>query len=362
MRKLKLILLTILINLAFIFMATPLAIAWYSYGKPGDMDIHGALALLSLDKVNGLIRFRDININEKANALDIGANAPDRNKNWIDHEATYRVRDTLCASLKASNSKEALMRLAIGFHYLADNGDATAGRYKEQLMKIVYKMLLDKNNTYIDPKERIIWGFRNSPQWKELTTYFDQNMKVIKNVDNLVRNLRKMAVDQNKKLDSAYYNAIYQDNRYSQQNFYRLKYELMVTFAYIRACQNRLVDFYVEELAKGDKGECKPPQPIDNRSVNCSTTTKSGTDAPATIIVKVGWNPGIAIFSYEMYTVKDRMIVVYGGQTLLDTGCVSGNRRVNLYLSGKSDKVTVYVKPACEKSGTQWNFTLECPK
>ena len=30
----------------------------------------------------------------------------------------------------------------------------------------------------------------------------------------------------------------------------------MHTFAFIRACQNRLIDFYNEELKNGDSGEC----------------------------------------------------------------------------------------------------------
>lgn len=104
------------------------------------------------------------------------------------------------------------------------------------------------------------------------------------------------------------------------------------------------------------------PAPVGTRTVACSTTTKSGADAPETITVKVGRTAGAAKFSYNMYTVKDRMIVQYGGQTLLDTGCVSGSKTVSLNLSGVSEDVTVIVQPACEKKGTQWNFKLECPK
>jgi len=102
--------------------------------------------------------------------------------------------------------------------------------------------------------------------------------------------------------------------------------------------------------------------PVDTRTVDCSATTKSGADAPATITVKVGQTKGTANFYYDMYTVKDRMIVQYAGQTLLDTGCISGSKTVPLNLSGVSDSVTVIVQPACEKKGTQWNFKLECPK
>jgi len=62
-----------------------------------------------------------------------------------------------------------------------------------------------------------------------------------------------------------------------------------------------------------------------------------------------------------MYTVKDRMIVSYGGQTLCDTNCVSGRKTVKLYFSGFSNDVTVSVRPVCEKRGAKWNFRLECP-
>jgi hypothetical protein len=102
--------------------------------------------------------------------------------------------------------------------------------------------------------------------------------------------------------------------------------------------------------------------PADTRTVTCSTTAKSGADAPETINVKVGKFAGTAKFYYNMYTVKDRMIVQYGGRTLLDTGCVSGSKTVQLSLTGVSDAVTVIVQPACEKKGTKWDFRLECPK
>jgi hypothetical protein len=103
--------------------------------------------------------------------------------------------------------------------------------------------------------------------------------------------------------------------------------------------------------------------PVDTRTVDCSTTTKSGGNTPATITVNVSKAPGVAKFSYTMYTVKDRMIVQYGGQTLYDTGCVSGSKTVSLNLSGTSDSVIVTVQPECEKKqSTQWNFKLECPK
>jgi len=109
-------------------------------------------------------------------------------------------------------------------------------------------------------------------------------------------------------------------------------------------------------------GTQAPGKPPGTRTVACSTTTKSGQDTPETISVNVGNAAGTAKFWYNMHNIKDRMIVQYGGQTLLDTGCVSGSKTSSLSLPGGDNKVTVVVKPACEETGTQWDFRLECPK
>jgi hypothetical protein len=106
-----------------------------------------------------------------------------------------------------------------------------------------------------------------------------------------------------------------------------------------------------------------PTVPVDTRTVACNTATKSGADAPATITVNVGRAAGTIKFYYEMYSVKDRMIVQYAGYTLYDTGCVSNSKTVSLNLSGASDSVIVMVQPQCEKKdSTQWNFKVECPQ
>jgi hypothetical protein len=101
--------------------------------------------------------------------------------------------------------------------------------------------------------------------------------------------------------------------------------------------------------------------PVDTRTVQCSTTTKSGGDAPAQVTVNLGNSVGTARFSYDMYQVKDRMIVSYGGATILDTGCVRGKGSAPIPLTGVSSQVTVVVQPACETKGTSWNFRVECP-
>lgn len=109
-----------------------------------------------------------------------------------------------------------------------------------------------------------------------------------------------------------------------------------------------------------DKKSCVPKnEPV---VIACNTTTKAGSNPPQTIIVNVGRNAGTARFQYEMFDVPDHMVVQYGGQTLADTGCVSGSKTLPLALSGAREQVTIIVKPACRKSEqTQWNFTLSCP-
>ncbi|MBU0768392.1 MAG: hypothetical protein KJ687_04800, partial [Proteobacteria bacterium] len=48
--------------------------------------------------------------------------------------------------------------------------------------------------------------------------------------------------------------------------FIKVREEFMHTFAFIRACQNRLIDFYNEELRDGDSGECPSRENEDSDS------------------------------------------------------------------------------------------------
>lgn len=98
------------------------------------------------------------------------------------------------------------------------------------------------------------------------------------------------------------------------------------------------------------------------QAIACNTTAKSGTNAPETVAVNVGKGSGTVQFFYNMYNIKDQMIVSYGGQTLFDTGCVSGSKTVPLNISGTSEQVIITVKPACAGSSTNWDLRLECPK
>jgi hypothetical protein len=245
MKKSSLVLVIILVVASIIFTERKTD-AWYSYGKPGDWPIHTALALLSYEKVMQSDEFKSLSLGQKRDVLIDGANAPDRHKKWLDHEATFRIENTLCASVKAKKNLEALKALAKGFHYLGDNGDATEGSYKKELAGIAFKMLFEEDDTYKDPKYKVRWGFRKDFLWRGLKLHYDQIISQIDNVDSLVKALRDMAEYRGRRLRNAY----------RDRDSDKVRREFMHTFAFIRACQNRLIDFYSEELRNGDSGEC----------------------------------------------------------------------------------------------------------
>ena len=95
----------------------------------------------------------------------------------------------------------------------------------------------------------------------------------------------------------------------------------------------------------------------------CSTTQRAGSDAPESHTINLGRNSGSFSFSWNTYTIPDRIIVRYGGATLYDTGCVGTSGQRSISFSGSSSAVTVSVQPNCSMSasGTQWEFTAGCP-
>jgi hypothetical protein len=99
------------------------------------------------------------------------------------------------------------------------------------------------------------------------------------------------------------------------------------------------------------------------REAACDASTKAGGDAPENVTVRVGSGAGSVRLSWEMYTVKDRMVFEYGGVVLLDTGCSGGSGSQSVQLAGWSDSVLVRVIPDCAgERDTQWNFTVGCPR
>lgn len=93
----------------------------------------------------------------------------------------------------------------------------------------------------------------------------------------------------------------------------------------------------------------------------CNSAVEAGGDAGGGVTVDLGGFVGLAGFSWEMYSIKDQMNVTVGG-VQKTTGCVSDSGTFEINIPPGAATATVEVVPNCEQtSGTQWNFTFECP-
>lgn len=101
--------------------------------------------------------------------------------------------------------------------------------------------------------------------------------------------------------------------------------------------------------------------PVENRTINCEETSRSGGDAPVKATINLGRSTGTISLNYSMISVKDQMTITDGTNSK-STGCVSGSGSIQLPLSGTSNTATVFVQPACETKGTRWSFTVSCPQ
>ncbi|MDB4584256.1 hypothetical protein N9164_13980 [Draconibacterium sp.] len=102
-------------------------------------------------------------------------------------------------------------------------------------------------------------------------------------------------------------------------------------------------------------------QPVRHQS-NCNDQQQAGGDAPEVHTIDLGQSYGSFVLDYEVYSVKDQIIVTQSGQIIFNSGCISGSNSVSLNLNGFSSQVTVRVNPNCDgSSGTKWNFTVHCP-
>lgn len=94
----------------------------------------------------------------------------------------------------------------------------------------------------------------------------------------------------------------------------------------------------------------------------CNSQQVAGQDAPEVRTIELGQTSGSFVFQFETFSQEDRLVVVYEGSPLFDTGCVGASGSRTLTYSGSSSRVTVAVQPNCAGgSGTAWNFTVNCP-
>lgn len=96
---------------------------------------------------------------------------------------------------------------------------------------------------------------------------------------------------------------------------------------------------------------------------NCNDRQQAGGDAPEIHNINLGQSFGSFRFDYNMFTVKDQIIITQGGQTIYDSGCTSYTNSLQIHLNGMSNQISVRVNPNCQgnTSNTEWNFTVHCP-
>jgi len=97
---------------------------------------------------------------------------------------------------------------------------------------------------------------------------------------------------------------------------------------------------------------------------NCNIEYKSGANEPEQYTIDVKRNYGSVKFSYNTYTVKDRIHIYHGGYKIFDTGCIGSSGSQTLTLNGNSSVFTIIIDPLCDpkESDTSWDFTLGCPQ
>ena len=66
--------------------------------------------------------------------------------------------------------------------------------------------------------------------------------------------------------------------------------------------------------------------------------------------------------AYEMFGVPDRLQVIYEGQSLIDTGFVSGSKEISVPFRGDSAVVDVILTGNQDIASTRWNYTITCPQ
>jgi hypothetical protein len=94
----------------------------------------------------------------------------------------------------------------------------------------------------------------------------------------------------------------------------------------------------------------------------CDEQQASGGQEGDTRTIQLTATSGVIKIDYEMYSVPDRLKVIYEGQDLINTGFVSSSKSLSIPFQGNSGKVTVELTGNREESGTKWNYTLHCPQ
>ncbi len=115
-------------------------------------------------------------------------------------------------------------------------------------------------------------------------------------------------------------------------------------------------------LGNRDNPQVNPQQ---QKTGVCSTTYHNGANEPEQYTITMPVATGTVSFTYNTYTVKDRIHIYQGNSKIFDSGCVGTSATVNITLNGTSNIIRIVVDPLCEQSDqkdTAWDFNFGCPR
>lgn len=96
----------------------------------------------------------------------------------------------------------------------------------------------------------------------------------------------------------------------------------------------------------------------------CNDFTNAGGDTPEVAKIELGTRTGTFEFTFETFSIKDKIDITHGGHLIFSTGCVGENDKVSVSLSPESSatSIIVDVSPNCAgTSNTEWNYVVSCP-
>ena len=116
-----------------------------------------------------------------------------------------------------------------------------------------------------------------------------------------------------------------------------------------------------DDAKEQDQRATPTPTPPSGGGISpCNTQNTSGGAGVTTNTHSLGATSGTFTFTYDALAIPDRFQIVYEGQTLLDTGFVSGASTRDIAFSGSSTTVTVTVTGS--SPGTAWSYTVGCAR
>ena len=93
----------------------------------------------------------------------------------------------------------------------------------------------------------------------------------------------------------------------------------------------------------------------------CDQGTVSGADTPISRYFTMGLSSGTFAFTYDTYSIPDRIRIFQGDAQIFDTYCVGSRATKTVSLNGKSEEIRVDVEPNCDgTTGTNWEFKVKC--